>query len=396
MRMSRTVVAMTGYASPLLAAIITLVATTSTLGQVVLSPLDRGWYNEFGFHDPANPNFFVGDGRGPLGGVPVPYQDVRNFFVFDLTEATEPVATATLSLTIFETLGFSNGFISNSKVPVETYQLAEVTSDPFDVVSGCVGDPDYLHLPDLSCRALGESIHADLGDGELYGVVDISVSDLGTKLNVPLNGSAVAELDAARTSTLIFSLGGSLTTLDEFANDEFAFAGTAEPSAVAVLILGSTVDADINDDAKFDCRDVDVLVQGIAAGNHDATLDLTGDGLVDAADLDQWLSIAGEQSHADGAAYQMGDANLDGIVDVSDFNILNTNRGRSLAGWCGGDIDANGEVGDGDFAVWNANKFGASVQSRNVTIPEPGQLPWSLVLVFFAAWSANRRKTGLL
>ena len=45
---------------------------------------------------------------------------------------------------------------------------------------------------------------------------------------------------------------------------------------------------------------------------------------MDAADLDLWLAEAGNFNV--GAAYRYGDATLDGVVDVSDFNVWNDHR----------------------------------------------------------------------
>ncbi len=46
-----------------------------------------------------------------------------------------------------------------------------------------------------------------------------------------------------------------------------------------------------------------------------------------------------------------GDANLDGSVDASDFNVWNSNRFRPDAGWCSGDFTSDGAVDVGDFNI---------------------------------------------
>ncbi len=65
-----------------------------------------------------------------------------------------------------------------------------------------------------------------------------------------------------------------------------------------------------------------------------------------------------------------GDANGDGIVDVSDFNIWNTNRNQSNADWTMGDFNLDRVVDDNDFALWYANRFASA--SFFVAVPEPG------------------------
>ncbi|MEM7316345.1 MAG: hypothetical protein AAF497_24700, partial [Planctomycetota bacterium] len=53
----------------------------------------------------------------------------------------------------------------------------------------------------------------------------------------------------------------------------------------------------------------------------------------------------------------LGDANLDGAVDVSDFNLWNSNKFQPGVGWAQGDFNGDG-VGDvSDFNIWNVNKF---------------------------------------
>ncbi len=48
------------------------------------------------------------------------------------------------------------------------------------------------------------------------------------------------------------------------------------------------------------------------------------------------------------------------VVDVSDFNVWNSNKFTSVAAWCAGDFNADGAVDVSDFNIWNANKFTAA------------------------------------
>lgn len=117
------------------------------------------------------------------------------------------------------------------------------------------------------------------------------------------------------------------------------------------------VDADFNDDGSYDCLDIDLLVAEIAAGTNGHGFDVTGDGLVDLADRDAWLAEAGELNLGPGKAYLLGDANLDGFVDVLDFNVWTANKFTSVAEWCAGDFNVDGIVDGLDFMIWNTNKF---------------------------------------
>ena len=102
--------------------------------------------------------------------------------------------------------------------------------------------------------------------------------------------------------------------------------------------------ATLNGDGDYDCTDVDSLVAEIAAGTNDLTYDLDLDEDVDGDDLTAWLAEAGAANNASGNPYIAGDANLDGSVDVGDFNVWNGNKFTSAAAWCSGDFNADGSV----------------------------------------------------
>ena len=125
---------------------------------------------------------------------------------------------------------------------------------------------------------------------------------------------------------------------------------------------------DFNDDGIYDFHDIDALVSKIASGTHAAGFDLTGDGLVDLDDRDAWLSEAGLLNLPSGNPYLLGDANLDGSVDVSDFNAWNAHKFTAEAAWSRGDFSADGFVDVSDFNIWNTSKF-----TTAVLLPAPSQ-----------------------
>lgn len=149
------------------------------------------------------------------------------------------------------------------------------------------------------------------------------------------------------------------------------------PEGRALLLADNRVSGDFNADGSYDCGDVDPLVADIAAGNNTAGFDLTGDGQVNGSDLTAWLAEAGGANLVSHNPYKLGDANLDGVVDGSDFGIWNAHKFTSTPAWCSGDFDANGGVDGSDFGLWNANKFTAS--DGDAVVPEPA-FAWLLVL----------------
>ena len=146
---------------------------------------------------------------------------------------------------------------------------------------------------------------------------------------------------------------------------------------------------DFDGDGDYSCADVDALVAEIAAGSNASTFDLTGDGFVTAADLTAWLAEAGAAELASGNPYLAGDANLDGSVDVGDFNIWNSNKFTGIAAWCSGDFNADGSVDVGDFNIWNSNKFQSS---DTAAVPEPQCL--GILALFVVIHRCGRRRSG--
>ena len=133
----------------------------------------------------------------------------------------------------------------------------------------------------------------------------------------------------------------------------------------------TVTDGDFNDDGLWDCADIDGLVAAIAGGSNPIAFDMTGDGNVDLADRDAWLAEAGNINLGPGLEYLVGDANLDGFVDGSDFIIWNDNRFQPAAEWCRGDFNADGFVDGSDFIEWNTNRFQSSsivASERSTTI----------------------------
>ncbi len=119
-------------------------------------------------------------------------------------------------------------------------------------------------------------------------------------------------------------------------------------------------DGDFDNDGDYDLDDIDALMAEIAAGTHAASFDLTGEALVNLDDRDEWLRQAGEFNLGPGLTYLLGDANLSGAVDVSDFNIWNSNKFTVQSAWSRGNFNEDGNVDVADFNSWNANKFMAA------------------------------------
>ncbi len=159
----------------------------------------------------------------------------------------------------------------------------------------------------------------------------------------------------------------------------------------------AAVTGDFNNDGSWDCADIDALVAEVVSGNNTASFDMNGDGVVNVADVTDptlgWLTVGGANNVADtdGNPFRIGDANLDGSVDVSDFNIWNGQKFTATAAWCAGDFTIDGSVDVSDFNAWNGNKFTMS-GSGTAVVPEPGAYP--LAALCLLGLAVRRQSAG--
>ena len=113
----------------------------------------------------------------------------------------------------------------------------------------------------------------------------------------------------------------------------------------------------------------------------------------------------GDQSHAGDGLFQSidydilsvtltnyfalpGDANGDGFVDTSDFNIWNDNNFTVGTDWTTGDFNGDGVTDGSDFNVWNENKF------TSVFRPVPEPAAGLLFVLGMAGLAAIRRRNS--
>lgn len=170
------------------------------------------------------------------------------------------------------------------------------------------------------------------------------------------------------------------------------FAGDADSFQIAEVQFfqsSSGISADFNGDSLYDCADIDSLVAEIASGGQNLNFDLNGDDAITQADITAWLAEAGSfrpTQTSGGNPFRSGDANLDGVVDGTDFGIWNSNKFTAVAAWCRGDFNADGNVDGSDFGVWNSNKFTAS---DGGLVPEPAS---ALAGILLAASVFVRRR----
>lgn len=111
------------------------------------------------------------------------------------------------------------------------------------------------------------------------------------------------------------------------------------------------------------------VAPGVPVTHDTQQYDLTGDNVIGNDDVAAWLVEAGTFNV--GGPYLPGDANLDGFVDRSDFDMWNDGKFTETLLWDGGDFNGDGFADGQDFVQWNENKSFASSDGV-IAVPEPG------------------------
>jgi cytochrome c peroxidase len=137
---------------------------------------------------------------------------------------------------------------------------------------------------------------------------------------------------------------------------------------------------DFNDDETCGINDLNLLlaegpvVNGVDVNVDNGLFDLDGDGVIDNTDVAVWLQQAAE-SNGLASPYAAGDANLDGVVDGSDFNLWFAGKFGATTDWDGGDFNGDGVVDVSDFNHWNASSVTLSLpRFPTEHLPEPAAL----------------------
>ena len=203
------------------------------------------------------------------------------------------------------------------------------------------------------------------------------------------------------------SIGGDAFGLETFTGliDDFKVSGFADTSLSSADMAYCdafpnsapcfTADpCDFDGDGDCDLADLDALTQEIVAGTDTPLFDLNGDGVVTISDVTDdttgWLAQGGA-ANADitgGNPFLEGDANLDGFVDVTDFNIWNMNKFQSTGLWSLADFSADGASDVTDFNIWNMNKF---TSSQPAGVPEPAGMATLLIGMLGLGFARRRR-----
>jgi hypothetical protein len=153
-------------------------------------------------------------------------------------------------------------------------------------------------------------------------------------------------------------------------------------SAITLEILGAEpVVGDFNDNGTLDVPDIDDLTAQSAGGTNAAAYDLTGDGLVNNDDVNEWVTVLFNS--------WMGDANLDGQFNSSDLVAVLASGAYEAnvpSVWSSGDFDGDGVTNSSDLVVALAGGgYEAGPRMAAAAVPEPSVVLLLATALFTAA-----------
>ncbi len=112
------------------------------------------------------------------------------------------------------------------------------------------------------------------------------------------------------------------------------------PTPGSVNYVGGVV-GDFDGNGTVDATDIDLLVEAVVAGSNDLSFDLDENETIDSDDVTHLVEEV--------LGTFLGDANLDGIVDVRDLNVIGIGWQSNVVGWARGDFDGNGVIDASDL-----------------------------------------------
>ncbi len=245
-----------------------------------------------------------------------------------------------------------NLFVSGSEIGWDLDQLNNGRSFYNDVLrADYVADDSNTYTVQGLAGSIFEGVNLTFDNGQLF--YDVTFPDVITATSGAVNamryvggsgGTAAITYDLGTVGGKIVNLGFPFETITSAAAREAVMANVLDFFEPDRSIVG-----DFNNDGELDCDDIGILTAAVDGGSNAAQYDLNGDEVVTFDDILFWVTnIVGTLT---------GDANLDGQVDVSDFNIWNSNKFTTGNNWCSGDFNGDGVTDVPDFNIWNANKF---------------------------------------
>lgn len=275
---------------------------------------------------------------------------------------------------------FTRHIVATNATRAVLLRAADLDNDgDMDLVSEEHGDED-------GARADNKFVGYENDGAQNFTPYIIAV--VGNSTNAPdFGGFAVADMDGDGRLDVIPGVSATLAwykndgtpavgpwvahTVSTTANANAVVAGDLDGDGDLDLLASTTAldkiawyenlpDGDFDNDGDYDCADVNALTAAVANSGSVPLFDLNGDDVLSLADVDQWRTEAGNANLGAGRIYLVGDANLDGTVDGSDFSLWNAAKFTDSTQWCQGNFNADSVIDGTDFGLWNRNKFTSS------------------------------------
>ena len=163
-------------------------------------------------------------------------------------------------------------------------------------------------------------------------------------------GSQIWRVDNELNNEMVTNIGApnsQISSLFVF-NDELYFSANDGQRGAELWRVEETTElmGDFDDDGMVDVTDIDLLLESIGSDGANE-FDLDGSGTVDTDDLRILIE--------DILQTRLGDLDLNGSVEFADFLSLSSSFGSEDAGWSDGDLDGNGRVEFADFLLLSSN-----------------------------------------
>jgi len=246
--------------------------------------------------------------------------------------------------------GFAFGQSTEAMGAAERWVFTAVTYDPD-------GDEDnmlfYFGDEAIGVEQLGDPL--SVFAGQINSTSGIATVNVGFTDAAPGNDFAA---DGFQDDVRIYDRVLDLAELEEVRLANLQAAG----------LLG-----DFNDDGVLNALDIDALTTEVVAGTNDVLYDVNDDQLVDQLDRAVWVS--------DLKNTYVGDANLDGVFDSTDFVgvfVAGLYETGEAAGWAEGDWDGNQRFDSGDFVAAFVDGGYELGPKAAMAVPEPSSF-WLLL-----------------
>ena len=180
-----------------------------------------------------------------------------------------------------------------------------------------------------------------------------------TNYNVSVNGVWGSGLSGS-------AVAGGVVRSDASGQITFTYSGeySSETFALSQALWG-----DFTGDGVVDAEDIDRLMAEVRTAGNRGPFDLTLDGAVSQSDMDNLIHVV--------LGTEYGDMDLNGLVDQADYTLWYNNYGVG-GGWARGDVNGDGLVDQLDYTIWYNNygfaggaSSGASTDSFAQAVSQP-------------------------